>query len=339
MRSIYFILVFILVFSVKIYSQSFVYAVHVGNAMELNVTGANGTIQWQQSTDSLSWSNISGATTSPYTFNAVASPSGNRFFRAAITNTIICQNAPWYSTVVKYRIVSSSAGVQLGDWYRGGIVYSLDGIGNGVIAPTLDQSNNSSWGCQSIHIPTAMSTTDGNANTNAIIANCTERPIAASVCYDLTLNGYTDWYLPAFNQLLLLSQRRAIVGNFVPAQNAGGVTIGEYWASTDNDFGYADFLIVEQDYQPWVPTAYKDMQANVRCVRSYTSSGIATTTSSTVYVAFQPETVSMISQPILIRDKLSNILIYLHRLIFLQEKQSLIYLLTGDVKGKQPGQG
>ncbi len=280
-------------------SQTYNYAVQIGNAIELNVTGANGNIQWQESTDSLNWSDISGATTSPYTFNAVTSPSGIRYFRAKITNTTICPNSPWYSTIVQYRIAANSSQVQVGDWYRGGVVFSVDGSGNGLIAPTVDQSNSATWGCESVgYIASASSNTNGQANTTAILSNCSQRPIAASICDELVHLGYSDWYLPAFDQMILLVSYKDIVGNFPPVQTPGGIYNG-YWTSTNiwdswNNSHKAKMVNVNG----WTPTSFKDNYAYVRAIRSFSSAGPVFTTASTVSIPFQPETVSMISQPI-----------------------------------------
>ncbi|MBI4645780.1 MAG: T9SS type A sorting domain-containing protein [Bacteroidia bacterium] len=50
-------------------------AVMPGDTVVLTVTGANGAIQWQQSIDSLSWSDLSGLTDSVVTFITTSSGS------------------------------------------------------------------------------------------------------------------------------------------------------------------------------------------------------------------------------------------------------------------------
>ncbi len=291
---------FIGLISLSAYTQNFTYAVPVGGSIELNVTGANGSVQWQESTDSISWSNLSGGTSNPFTFSALASATGKRHFRAQISNISICENAPWYSQAVTFKIISSTNELQIGDWYAGGLVYYTNGT-NGWLTPSVDQSENNSWGCQSTHIATAESTTDGASNTMAILNNCSERPIAASVCSDLVLNGYSDWYLPASGQLLEMSTQRAHIGYYDNSIDGLGHYSGKYWSSTDKDFqsgtGYAGYIVIAQDYQPWVPSAFKDMQAHVRCSRTYSASGTIAVTSASVSVISQPQMVSIISHP------------------------------------------
>ncbi|PKP22997.1 MAG: hypothetical protein CVU05_01470 [Bacteroidetes bacterium HGW-Bacteroidetes-21] len=304
MKSFFFLLLCFscLLFPLGLKSQSYIYAVHVGNAIELNVTGANGTIQWQESTDSLNWTNIAGATTSPYTLNAVASPSGNRYFRAVITNATICQNSSWYSTVVRYRIVSTSSQVQVGDWYRGGVVFSVDGSGNGLIAPTEDQAVYGVFGCESAgYNPGAVSTSNGQANTTAIVNACSERPIAASLCNDLVHLGYSDWFLPAIDQLVLMLNNKNIIGNFPPVQTSGGIT-NCYFSSTTgydtwNNSSYVKIGVLSTS-GGYASMSYLGASDYVRAIRAFTASGPVATTASTVTVPFQPESVTMITQPV-----------------------------------------
>ncbi|MDD5570625.1 MAG: YCF48-related protein, partial [Bacteroidales bacterium] len=201
------------------------YVLLVGDTAVLSVTNANGTIQWQESEDSLSWSDISGATTSQVTVVARTSGTGYRYFRAKVTNAATCTNQPWYSNNIKHKIVTSITQVLVGDFFQGGIVFWTDGVSVVRISSALDQYSGMTmqWGCPGTHIPGATSTINGPANTTAILAGCADRPIAASVCDSLTLNSYTDWYLPAKDELNYLYQQRALFGNF---------TFGYYWSST-----------------------------------------------------------------------------------------------------------
>jgi gliding motility-associated-like protein len=55
-----------------------------GGCVTLTLTGANGTIQWQSSPNGITWTNIPGATTTPYTYCPVNSAM---FFHAVVTGT------------------------------------------------------------------------------------------------------------------------------------------------------------------------------------------------------------------------------------------------------------
>ena len=66
-------------------------------------------------------------------------------------------------------------------------------------------------------------------NTNLILSGCFTSPIAASVCNDLVLNGYSDWYLPSLGELQLMSSNLFL-------QGIGGFLYGFYWSSTQHNF-------------------------------------------------------------------------------------------------------
>jgi uncharacterized protein (TIGR02145 family) len=70
-----------------------------GDSVYLGLATYRGNLQWQQSTDSLNWSNISGATFSPYGFKFAS----NKYYRAMITDGN-CN--PFYSPV--QRVINSS---------------------------------------------------------------------------------------------------------------------------------------------------------------------------------------------------------------------------------------
>ncbi|PIY03273.1 MAG: hypothetical protein COZ21_09825, partial [Bacteroidetes bacterium CG_4_10_14_3_um_filter_31_20] len=99
------------------FSQNLLYDVFPGDTAILSVTSANGTIQWQQSDDSLTWTDIPGATTTPYTIITTTSATGKRFFKAKITNVAICDNSSWYSSIIRHKILASTLQVVVGDWF------------------------------------------------------------------------------------------------------------------------------------------------------------------------------------------------------------------------------
>jgi hypothetical protein len=72
----------------------------------------------------------------------------------------------------------------------------------------------------------------GATNTAYIMAGCAQRPIAASVCADLVLNGYPDWYLPSLGELQLMYSRLHL-------QGLGGFGGGLYWSSSQVDLNEA----------------------------------------------------------------------------------------------------
>lgn len=78
--------------SLKSESQTFLYC--PGDTVYLGLTAYSGSLQWQQSIDSVNWTVISGATYSPYGIVF----SSDRFYRALITNP---NCTPIYSSIKK----------------------------------------------------------------------------------------------------------------------------------------------------------------------------------------------------------------------------------------------
>jgi len=121
----------------------------------------------------------------------------------------------------------------IGSTYAGGIVFYIDSTGqHGLVCAPSDQGS-FQWGCYGTNIAgTSTAIGTGQANTNLILAGCSTRPIAASVCDDLVLNGYSDWYLPSRDELQLMYSNLRV-------QNIGGFSNTWYWSSSQYSPLYA----------------------------------------------------------------------------------------------------
>jgi hypothetical protein len=145
--------------------------------------------------------------------------------------------------------------------YAGGIVFDLDSTGQHGLVCAPSNQGNFQWGCQATGIPntsTAMGT--GATNTANIVAVCAQRPIAASVCADLVLNGYSDWYLPSRGEVQMMYNRLHL-------QGLGGFGAVWYWSSSQS-----------YPYGAWSMNFYggnfndfsgKDTNNQVRAVRAF----------------------------------------------------------------------
>tara|TARA_B110000240_G_scaffold164902_1_gene185417 strand:+ start:39 stop:611 length:573 start_codon:yes stop_codon:yes gene_type:complete len=151
-----------------------------------------------------------------------------------------------------------SSALSIGDIHQGGIVFYLDGNGGGLVSASTDQSTGAEWGCFMVLISGANGTAIGTGaqNTTDIINTiCTPNTpgkfIAANICANLTLGGYSDWFLPSRNELnemyLNIGQ-----GNALGVGNIGGFTNGDYWSSTQHS-----------NYSAWGQSFINGSQINV----------------------------------------------------------------------------
>ena len=136
----------------------------------------------------------------------------------------------------------------IGDTYQGGVIFYLDSNGGGLIAAPTDQSTSSvNWGCTGTTISGADGTAIGTGaqNTIDIELECTTPGTAADICANLTLGGYSDWFLPSKDELNLMWTNLADSDgdgqNTGPSDpnNLGGFSANYYWSSTEYDYDSA----------------------------------------------------------------------------------------------------
>jgi len=159
--------------------------------------------------------------------------------------------------------------LKIGDKYQGGIIFYLDGTNeHGMICAENDQSTSIHWYNGTMHDKTNASGTGigtGNSNTEAIVTQYGVGTYAAKLCYDLTLNDYSDWYLPSKDELNLMFKNLCVKG-------FGNFESNSYWCSSE--YSTTGF------YGPWYQsfntaasnqsyTYYPEGCCHVRAVRSF----------------------------------------------------------------------
>lgn len=183
----------------------------------------------------------SGTAASPYVVNAI--PSLTQAQRDALTATEgmvvynLTKHKPNYYNGTEWMNYdgTSAKTLAVGVSYQGGIIaYVLQSgdpgydanVTHGIIAAPSDQSTGAAWGCQGTVISGADGIVigTGNQNTLDIVAGCSTASIAAQLCSDLVLGGYSDWYLPSKDELNKLYLNKTAIGGFVSDY---------YWSSSE----------------------------------------------------------------------------------------------------------
>ena len=146
--------------------------------------------------------------------------------------------------------------------YAGGIIFYLDSSGlHGLVCASNNQSNMAIWGCPDINIPGANGTAIGSGMQNSldILGNCATVGIAADICDELVLNGYSDWFLPSKEELKLMYTNLKTLG-------IGTFGITPYWSSSEMTDSFAWQVIFNGGISQG---SGKNSFASVRAVRVF----------------------------------------------------------------------
>ena len=163
-----------------------------------------------------------GAGTGSFTSNLTWLNANTQYYvRAYATNSV----GTAYGEQITFKTLSS---ISLGQEYGGGIIIYIDNTGqHGLIAAKTDQISSIQWynGSFVITGATDKSIGSGQDNTNKIISALGQGDYAASLCDKLSLNGYSDWFLPSQNELTELLKSYEVLGIN---------KYDYYWSSTDS---------------------------------------------------------------------------------------------------------
>lgn len=159
---------------------------------------------------------------------------------------------------------TTDATLALGIPYQGGIIFFLDPTKqHGLVCAETDQGSMLKWGCPDKKITGATGTEvgKGSINTAAILAGCSDFGTAADVCSKLNIEGYTGWFLPSTDEMLLM---------YTNLKTKGISDFGskQYWTSTQStiDDGFAQVVRFDDG-----GTQYggKNNMTNVRAARAF----------------------------------------------------------------------
>lgn len=148
-------------------------------------------------------------------------------------------------TVLVCSIVDQSGGIK---WYNG--VYTTTGATNRVIG-------------------------SGSANTAAIIANqsTTATDYAAGIAQAYNGGGYTDWFLPSWDEMLKIVTYKSKITSASVANGGTAVRTDSpnnfYWSSTEYDNTRAIVLRINPTGAPLNYAWDKNLTYRVRAVRAF----------------------------------------------------------------------
>ncbi|MCX6277873.1 MAG: hypothetical protein NT004_07235 [Bacteroidetes bacterium] len=151
----------------------------------------------------------------------------------------------------------------IGQIAGGGVVFYVDTTGmHGMIAAQFD-AGSQLWGCDSTLIginAQHLGFMEGDLNTTAIVAAC-NGPSAAKMCDTLSLNGYTDWFLPSADELDSIIVHGNVISGLIPNT--------WYWSSSEWDATGAVFVSTEPGFTPYWICSKSYSFPQVRCVRKF----------------------------------------------------------------------
>jgi hypothetical protein len=157
----------------------------------------------------------------------------------------------------------------VGDEVGGGVVFHVSSTKIYVVAKEDISDGGTTtfdWGCMGTDISSAEGTAvgTGQANTAQIVAACSSTDIAAYMCSNLTLNTYSDWFLPSTGELALVYDNKSTLESVAGFSAFGS---NNYWTSTQSNSNSANVTFFFNGNQP----AYnKNQSYKVRPIRSYT---------------------------------------------------------------------
>ena len=151
-----------------------------------------------------------------------------------------------------------------GQHYGGGTISYVDSTGNhGQIVCDSDLTTGIQWYNGTFVSTGAVNGAFGAGVANNIAILATQGPgsYASSLCDTLTLNGYTDWFLPSYNEL-----HNAMSLYYVSVFDSYTVS-GKYWSSSEVNANNAQAFEGGGTYGN--RTVTKDTLLKVRAVRKF----------------------------------------------------------------------
>ncbi len=175
------------------------------------------------------------------------------------------------SEVKQVSRISQLAGSHtIGELFGGGIIFSVttgaDGVQHGLVASLNNVSSGVEWSSNTRLLTGASSTSNGIVNVEAIKKAGGKSTEAAGLCETFMQGEFSDWYLPASDELKKLQEATVEINKALAALPGSEALGGFYWSSTEKMNGSAWGI----DFGSGTATASNKMRnANVRAIRAF----------------------------------------------------------------------
>ncbi len=224
------------------------------SAERISVTGAiKGTLSGSGTTRTLTLAGITDFGEVVLTVSLTAIPG------------YVIQGAPVNVTVYNLAIGTSYQGGKIAYFKKPADSGYDERIPHGLIVSPADQDAGCFrvWalaGYTNIAVPGGTGTAlgSGSENTANIIAQQgSSTTYAAGLAKSYDGGGYTDWYMPSIDEMVLISQNR---------DQFGGLSADSYWTSSEQDGANIWYYFPSSDYKGYDT---KDKPGRVRAIRSF----------------------------------------------------------------------
>ncbi len=193
------------------------------------------------------------------------------------TVSLTVTNTAGSNEKLKTVYITAASPPVVGDFMQGGVVFYIfqsgdtgyvSGETHGLVCAVSNQVSGMQWrnGSYTTTGATGTAIGTGATNTAAIVSNQGFGSYAAQLCNDLTLNGYSDWFLPSMDELNKMYTNKSAINTTAGNNSGSSFSNGYYWSSTEytNYFAWTQFFLTG-NRNP----SYKYSTINVRAVRAF----------------------------------------------------------------------
>ena len=218
-----------------IYTETFAPTTNAYGLVNLEI--GSGTTTDDFST--ISWAN------GPYFMETAVDITGGTSYAVMGTSELLSVPYALHAKTAE-KLTNDVCDLAIGDTYQGGIIFYLDASGcHGLVCVSTDQSSGIRWynGANMDTYAYGSGVGSGKGNISAMQRWQGAGTYASSICYNILINGYQDWYLPSDYELNLMYLNIG-QGNSLGLGNVGGFSSSRYWSSTEHSpsvVWYIDF--------------------------------------------------------------------------------------------------